>query len=265
VTNPCPPMSTRVHRPAGHVRPSSPPIRGTDGHPERTDSQDNPRLHPAPSTIRHGLLDTIGDCRDARNRSRPRSSPELSCSAQTRARQAASPASNSARTRTSATAAMPVTAAVEPTTNTTATDPCTAPVGTDHADNGQRATADETPTTGLRFTASVERDHDADLQRPAPPAPADTTPFARRSATHQRGHAIETTTPSTATDDAGGKPLHPVPPAVTYGVLDCISDCRDALLALQLDDDPHAAVVLLTRAARRAQRLAASLASGDVR
>lgn len=61
----CPPMSTHVRRPAGHVRPSSPPIRGTDGHPERTDNEDNLRLHPVPSTIRHGLLDTIGDCRDA--------------------------------------------------------------------------------------------------------------------------------------------------------------------------------------------------------
>jgi len=65
VTNPCPPVSTHVHRPAGHVRPSSLPLGRTDGHPERTDNEDNPRLHPVSSTTRHGVLDTIGDCRDA--------------------------------------------------------------------------------------------------------------------------------------------------------------------------------------------------------
>lgn len=74
-----------------------------------------------------------------------------------------------------------------------------------------------------------------------------------------------TTTPVTATDDDAGKPLHLVPPAIAHGLLDTIGDCRDALLALQLDDDPHAAIALLGRAARRANRLAASLTAGDVR
>ncbi len=74
-----------------------------------------------------------------------------------------------------------------------------------------------------------------------------------------------TTTPSTATDDDAGKPLHLVPPAIAHGLLDTIGDCRDALLCLQLDDDPHAAAVLLGRAARRANRVAANLAAGDTR
>ncbi len=74
-----------------------------------------------------------------------------------------------------------------------------------------------------------------------------------------------TTTAVTTTDDDSGKPLHLVPPAIAHGLLDTIGDCLDALLALQLDDDSHAAVVLLGRAARRANRVAASLTAGDVR
>jgi len=69
---------------------------------------------------------------------------------------------------------------------------------------------------------------------------------------------------SSAPDDAG-RPLHQVPADVRNALLDTIGDCRDALLCLQLDDDPHAAVVLLGRAARRASRVAASLAAGDTR
>jgi len=67
------------------------------------------------------------------------------------------------------------------------------------------------------------------------------------------------------TADDSGKRLHAVSPSIRNGVLDTIGDCRDALLCLQLDDDSHAAVVLLGRAARRANRLAASLTAGDVR
>jgi len=69
----------------------------------------------------------------------------------------------------------------------------------------------------------------------------------------------------TTTDDDAGTRLHPVTTAVANGIVDTIGDCRDALLALQLDDDPHAAAVLLGRAARRANRVAASLTAGDVR
>lgn len=114
--------------------------------------------------------------------------------------QRASHTSNRALTRTSATPTAPVTAACQPSTIPTATDPHTTPV-----DNGQRATAPETPTTGLRFTAAVERDHDADRQRP--PLPVDTATFARPSATTTGRHAIETTTPAREHDtDSAGLP-----------------------------------------------------------
>ncbi len=99
------------------------------------------------------------------------------------ASQAASPTSNSAMTRTSATPAVPVTADCQPSMTPTATVPCTAPVH-----NRQRATARETPPTGLRFTAAVEREHEPHRQLPTPLA--DTATFARPSemATSVREH-----------------------------------------------------------------------------